>query len=275
MEERWLQVGDSPVVCEGDMTMIVARHLKPMLETLGAIVFLVRDGSNPATTHRPESLLQLAATTLPADAPEASVRKAADRLFYRTAEIRARAELVNRDIVPDLVLALHFNAEPWGDASAPQLVERTHFHVLINGAYTDDEIAMTDQRFAMLEKLMSGTHEEEVMLATRIADQFATITGLPPYTYDLARRNVLPVGNHPYVWARNLLANRLYACPVLFMEPYVMNSTIDYPRMAAGDYEGLRDFGGTPKPSIMREYASALAQAMAAAYADIRRITRE
>lgn len=270
LEERWLQVGDGAPVCEGDMTMAVARHLKPMLEALGASVFLVRDGSDPATRHRPESLLPLAEASAGVAAPDEVIRKTAERLFYRTAEIRARADLVNQHIRPDLVLALHFNAEPWGDASAPQLVDRTHFHVLVNGAYTDDEFAMADQRLTMLEKLLSGTHEEESLLATRIAEGFAAFTGLPPYQYDPALRNVLPVRDHPYVWARNLLANRLYDCPVLFMEPYVMNSTVDYPRMAAGDYEGLREFNGRPMPSILREYATALAKAMEAAYAGIR-----
>jgi hypothetical protein len=62
------------------------------------------------------------------------------------------------------------------------------------------------------------------------------------------------------MWARNLLANRLYDCPVIFMEPYVMNSRHDYARIQAGDYEGLREIAGKLRPSIFREYAEAAAR---------------
>ena len=34
----------------------------------------------------------------------------------------------------------------------------------------------------------------------------------------------------PGVWARNLLANRIYGCPVVFLEPYIANSLATYPR---------------------------------------------
>jgi hypothetical protein len=54
------------------------------------------------------------------------------------------------------------------------------------------------------------------------------------------------------------------------MEPYVMNSTIDHPRLAAGDYEGLREIDGKPQPSIFREYADALAAGLARHYAERR-----
>ena len=45
-------------------------------------------------------------------------------LFYRNSEIRRRASLVNYRLRPDLVLCLHFNAEPWGDPSHPKLVRK-------------------------------------------------------------------------------------------------------------------------------------------------------
>ena len=67
------------------------------------------------------------------------------------------------------------------------------------------------------------------------------------------------VGGNPYVWARNLLANRLYRCPVVFLEPYVMNSQEVWERVQAGDYEGERVIAGSLRKSIYREYADALA----------------
>ena len=258
MEERWFVVGDGKPVQEGDMTLYVAMLLKPRLETLGAMVTLVRDSLEPVTTIRPEALLTLAQDSPSTESPQ----KLAERLFYRTAEIRARADLVNQVIKPDLVLCLHFNAEGWGDPNTPTLIDRTHLHLLLNGAYTDEEIKLADQRFAMLQKLLQRTHQEEALVGATVADTFAEISGLPPYVYPQESKSVRPVAGHPYLWARNLLANRLYDCPVIFMEPYVMNSTIDYPRIQAGDYEGLREIDGKMQPSIFRQYADALAEGL-------------
>lgn len=274
IEERRLVVGDGPPVCEGDMTLQVARLLKPRLEQLGARVTLVREDSMPVTPVRPDALMDLAADEPGAPESPQMLRKLAERLFYRTAEIRARAQLVNGSIRPDLVLCLHFNADPWGDPLNPALVERTHFHLLLNGAYTDEEVALADQRFAMLEKLLGRTHEEEARVGATVANVFAERSGLPPFIYPPEGRHVLSVDGHPYLWARNLLANRLYQCPVIFMEPYVMNSTIDLPRLQAGDYEGLREINGVPRPSVFREYADGLADALALHYLRARRGSR-
>lgn len=266
IEERWLVVGNGSPVCEGDMTLSVAKLLKPRLEALGATVSLVREKPEPVTPLRPDSLMTLARDSRePADSP-AALQKLAERLFYRTAEIRARAKLVNETLKPDLVLCLHFNADPWGAPDNPTLVNRTHLHLLLNGAYNDEEVALTDQRFVLLERLLRRTHEEEAIVGATVADTFAEISHLPPFTYPADSLNALPVNGHPYLWARNLLANRLYDCPVIFMEPYVMNSTIDYPRIQAGDYEGLREVNGTQQPSIFREYANALTEALARHY---------
>jgi len=264
IEERWFQIGTDKPVAEGDMTLRVAEILKPLLEEMGATVSLVRTTTEPITPLRPENLAELAAESSASD--PASLRRFAERLFYRTAEIRARAKLVNETIKPDIVLCLHFNAEGWGDPTKPTLVPSTHFHLLLNGAYTPDEVRLSDQRFAMLEKLLQRTHEEETLVGNTVAASFAGISKLPPYIYPEGGNNVRPVAANPFLWARNLLANRLYDCPVIFMEPYVMNSTIDYPRFQAGDYEGTKEINGQQLPSIFREYANALAEALAKHY---------
>ena len=59
-----------------------------------------------------------------------------------------------------------------------------------------------------------------------MASAFAEITNLPPFSYK--GPNALKVGDVPGVWARNLLANRIYQCPVIFLEPYVANSHSAY-----------------------------------------------
>ena len=265
MEERRLSLGSHPPVCEGDLTLTVAKLLKPRLEALGAQVFLVRDQPEPLTPLRPPDLLALAKSLAPPEST-ASPQKLAERLFYRTAEIHARADLVNQSLTPDLVLCLHFNAENWGEAAKPNMVERSHLHVLLNGAYSDDELALADQRFAMLDRLLQRTHDEEVALGASVAAALANATGLPPFQYPPNAANARSIPNQPYLWARNLLANRLYQCPVIFTEPYVMNSNTDYARIQAGDYAGLRKIAGKSRPSIFREYADAIANGLSQHY---------
>ena len=264
IEERWFQIGNGKPVTEGDMSLHVAKLLKPMLEELGAKVSLVRSTTDPVTPLRPDNLTEIAADQSPTDLT--SLRKFAEKLFYRTAEIRARAEVVNNTLKPDLVLCLHFNAEGWGDPTQPTLVPRTHFHILVNGAYTSDEVRLADQRFAMLEKLLQRTHSEEILIAKTVANTFAEISKLPAYIYPPDGGNVRPIAGNPYLYARNLLANRLYDCPVIFMEPYVMNSIHDYARIQAGDYQGTKEINGESLPSIFQEYATALATGLAKHY---------
>ncbi len=266
MEERWFIYNNGIPVTEGDMTLAVAELLKPKLEALGARVSLVRDKPEPVTPIRPDALLADAETSSPTPQAPESIQRLAQRLFYRTAEIHARAEIVNQQLKPDLVLCLHFNAEAWGDPNAPTLIPRTHLHLILNGAYNNEEVSLGDQRFTMIRKLLSHTHEEEALVGATVADTYAEISKLPPYTY-LPDASVRPVANHPFLWARNLLANRLYDCPVIYMEPYVMNSTVDYARIQAGDFEGVREIGGELRPSIFREYADALAEGLRRHYA--------
>jgi N-acetylmuramoyl-L-alanine amidase len=268
MEERWFALGSGSPVCEGDMTLLVANLLKPRLEALGANVSLVREKTEPVTPLRPESLLTVARESA---ATGESSQRLAERLFYRTAEIRARADLVNQTLKPDLVLCLHFNAEAWGDPNQPTLIDRHHLHLLLNGAYTDEEVGLADQRFALLQKLLQRTHQQEVSVGASIAESFAKISGLPPYLYPPESKTALPIAHQPYLWVRNLLANRLYDCPVIFMEPYVMNSTTDYTRIQAGDYVGKRQISGKMESSLFHEYSDAVAEGLAKYYATTRK----
>lgn len=275
MEERWFVVGEGAPVREGNMTLLVANLLKPKLEALGAKISLVRDTLEPVTPIRPEALHSLAQeASAPEDSP-VNLQRLAQRLFYRTAEIRARAERVNQVLKPDLVVCLHFNAEAWGDPNQPNLIDRSHLHLLLNGAYNDEEVVLEDQRFALLHKLLQRTHDEEARIGATVADIFAGISGLPPYSYPANSPNARQVGNHPYLWARNLLANRLYECPVIFMEPYVMNSTSDFARIQAGDYEGLREIQGKRLPSIFSEYTHAVTEGLAQYYRQTRKAVPE
>ena len=277
MEERWFQVGDSKPVQEGDLTLRVAQLLAGRLRDLGAKVSFVRSTDEPTTGERPDDFRELARKILirngvpqPRDnvldstdpEKEKTIRWQSEILFYRYSEIRRRAALVNFKLHPDLVLCLHFNAEGWGDPTSPMLTDTDHLHLLVNGSYLAEELEFDDERFEMIRRLLSRAYEEELPLADTIASAMARETGLPPYAYPTTNTTT-KVGSSGYVYARNLLATRLYRCPVVYCEPYVMNSKDVFARIEAGDYEGTRNINGVERKSIFREYADSVADGLA------------
>ncbi|HEY5753920.1 MAG TPA: hypothetical protein VIT21_12275 [Chthoniobacterales bacterium] len=271
MEERWFKIGDSEPVMEGEMVLIVAKKIAKQLKALGADVEWVRNKNKPLTRKRPRQLEKVAEHSLqekmtpgihfdyfgPADPLKtSSIKWEAERLFYRVSEIRARADRNNEKLRPDLTICLHFNAEEWGDPSNPTFVPQNHLHFLVNGSYSAEELQYDDIRFEMIRKLLSRSLSEEIPLAERLAKQMALETGLPPYRYP--KKNAILIGSTRYVWSRNLLANRLYQNPTLYVEPYVMNNAEVFDRIQLGDYSGTRLVNGVLRKSIFQEYADAV-----------------
>jgi hypothetical protein len=288
MEERWFRVDDTEPVEEGDLTLRVARLLATRLRNLGAKVSFVRNSDEPTTPRRPDDFRELARRILIKNgvpqprtgildamdpAKEQTVQWQSEILFYRYSEIRRRAALVNFKLHPDLVLCLHFNAEPWGDPNSPTLTDINHLHLLVNGSYLAEELEFDDQRFEMIRRLLSRVYDEELPLADTIAGAMARETALPPYTYPTTH-STTAVGTSGYVYARNLLATRLYRCPVVYCEPYVMNSKDSFARIEAGDYEGTRNINGVERKSIFREYANSVADGLVQYYASARGVSR-
>ena len=270
MEERWYQIGGQGTeVKEGELTLKVAQILKPQLEAMGATVTLVRDSHEPVTALRPADLIELAKEDLAAkNQPPERAEAHSEIMFYRWSEIRARAKRINEEIQPDLVLCLHFNAESWGNPASPSLTKRNHLHLLINGTYSNAEFAKHDQRLDLMRRLLQRIHPEELALSSAVADSMADATRLPAYVY--TKPTAKQIDDHPFVYARNLMANRIYYCPIVFLEPYVMNSQEVYDRIGAGDYEGERDVAGKTRRSIFREYADGVAEGLAAYYREAR-----
>lgn len=267
MEERWFQIGDTEPVREGDMVLYVAELLKERLKELGAVVTLTRSRPRPVTSLRPEQLRGLATQVIEERGQEVTPRRVqleSERLFYRVAEIRRRARLVNERLRPDLVLALHFNAEAWGDETRPTLSDKNHLHFLITGAFSAGELSYEDQRFNMIQKMLTHAYSEELAVTERLADSMAAATKLPPYVY--LGSNAVKLGQSPYIWGRNLLANRLFNCPVVYLEPYVMNSREVFARIQAGDYDGEREVAGEMRPSIFREYVDSVVKGLVEYY---------
>jgi hypothetical protein len=285
MEERWFEVDGKPPVEEGELTWRVAKILAPKLRALGAEVSFVRRHAGPMTPLRPDDFREIARAVLAKSGitdpvenyegaddenKEKSIQWQSELLFYRQSEIRSRGRRVNEFLQPDLVLCLHFNAEAWGDPKNPTLIDRNHFHVLINGSYLPEELEHDDVRYEMIRRLLSRTCNEELPLADTMATTFAHETGLSSYEY--TTDNVAKVGSSGYVYARNLLATRVYRCPVVYFEPYVMNSNEVFARIQAGDYAGMREINGSQRPSIFREYAQAVADGLSEYCRNARRI---
>lgn len=284
IEERWLSMSEGEAIMEGSMALQVAKLLKPRLEALGANVTLVRADENPVSPLRTEDFMQLARTVLleagitnPVETYKnsqdesrvLSVQWQAEKLFYRVSEIRARAKRVNEELRPDLVLCLHFNAEAWGDPQHPSFVDRNHFHLLINGCYSAEELQLEDVRFEMLERLFTRAHVQELALSSPTATAMTQVTGLPPYIYttNSARR----VSGNPAVFARNLLANRLYQCPVLYYEPYVMNHGKTYQRLLLGHYIGRTLVQDELASSPMEDYVRGVVRGLVDGFTEARR----
>ncbi len=267
MEERLLSMKTGEAVIEGSLVLKVAQVLKPRLEALGARVSLVRSNEAPVTTSKPEDFKDAAREVLAeagilnpkdtyagveGDAKIITVQWQAEKLFYRVSEIRARARRVNDELRPDMVFCLHLNAEAWGDLGRPTPSTKNHFHLLINGCYAPEEMQFEDVRFEMFQRIFCRMHEEERRMADVIAPAMSTATGLPPYIY--LTKNARRVSASPYVYARNLLANRLYQCPVIYFEPYVMNHEETYKRLLLGHFVGRTLMDGHLVSSPLEEY---------------------
>lgn len=279
MEERFFLVDrqrDWPVQ-EAAMNLFVARLLRDRLVASGAKVTLVKDDFEPMSATGPDALLKTAGALpppesrfahLPAEFVESSrrdaQRKEVERQFYRTDEIAARAARLNNEIKPDVTLCIHFNATGYGDDKT--LYEENGLAFFVHGNYLARELADDGQKYFLLSKLLERAHVTGQGLAESIAAAFVEATGLPPAYRMGAGGAMHPLGTNFYVYARNLAANRQFAGPVIFLEPYFMNNRTTYARIQAGDYDGERAIDGRMYRSIFREYADAVAAGVKAFY---------
>jgi N-acetylmuramoyl-L-alanine amidase len=275
IEERRMVIGRNPPIQEGDMVLAVAQHLAPQLEAAGARVVWIRDSLEPVTLLRPadlemeamQAMASLDARTL-LRLPSAKLLRThelrANMLFYRGAEISARAARV-RQYQPGVTLCIHYNAAPWGRFSRPRLFNANKLVVFVHGAYTPSELADEAQRFHLFRKLLEGSAPEEEAISAAVADSMAQGWGFRPENYS-SWNVAAKAGPNPYVWARNLLANRLFDGPTVFIEGPYMNDRTMFKRMIAGDYEGEKEIGGTLVRSLHREFADYIARGVITHY---------
>ena len=295
MEERFFVFGSNRPVQEAVLNLTVANLLKKRLESAGATVLIVKDDFHPVTKQKPEDFRAEAAEVVdeimfrtPIEQAKLAsmsdlervayredlVRKRMELHFYRYAEITARADHLNNLLRPDLTLCIHFNAHAWDNP--PQLIKENALVVFIHGAYSADELRSEQQKFELMSKVLEGSHATELAAAEKVSRALAHATGLPPVNPEPTR-----VTANPYIVPRNLIANRLYRGPVLYLEPYYQNNADVYARLLAGDYDGEREIvslGSDGHPvaeseskkyrSIYREYADAVAQSLIEFYSE-------
>lgn len=270
-DDRHFKVGrDTLSVNEGEMTLKVAKILERDLTLLGAEVILTRSSNNPVTTERIDTLQDEAISYLkqrkvvPSSGLIASTAK---KMFAISSEIRSRGDLVNDSIQPDLALCLHFNASP-AKSRRPAFRTPNHLHLLINGCYSRGEIAEDDTRFEMIMRIVQRVYYEELDLSDEISRTMQKETRLPAFHYD--GTNGMAVNDNDLVWARNLLANRVFFCPVVFFEPFCMNHREIYSRVQEGEYAGLREINGIYRKNIYQEYADGITAGLVNYYRKVR-----
>jgi len=268
MEERFFQVGDDPPVLEAHLTLLACRRAAAALEKAGATVLWTKRTEEPVTPLRPDDLRQTAIDVLkdgsdrplllPPDVLEKKIRVTAEKLFYRTEEIEARAaKIAAMRPRPDLTLCVHFNAAPWGEPDHPRLVPNSRLVVFVHGQYAPEEVDYEDERYGLVAKLLEQSAGTELGVAEKVAASLEAQWHILPEEYKdwpAVRR----VGVHPYIYARNLLANRAFPGPVVFIEGPYMNADDAYPRLIAGDYDGTRLVAGKDQPSIFAEFGEAI-----------------
>ncbi len=266
---------------EGDLNLLVSKLLADRLRQLGAAVYVTRDSSEPVCKASIPEVAKIVPYVL-SERPyilactfrsrTRNIRKSspiyerivAEVLLTKNLEALARAEMSAGTIKPDLTIVLQFNASP---ASRHLKLTKINRNILfIEGAYTAHELTKDPrQRYRLLTKLLQDVTPTEILAATAIANRLSEATGFPPVGYGDSKTTRAIEGS-PYVVARNLLLPREHEGPVVVTEPYFMNEPVTLQRLLAGDFEGVRDFGGQQLPSIYREYADAVANGLLDAF---------
>jgi len=267
IEERTFRIGRDRPVVEGELNLQTCRLLAERLSAAGAKVVWTHEGFAPTTEVRPadlypeaiEYLLKDPANRrLPRFSMNGLIRWNAELLFYRSAEIQARARRVNEELRPDFTLCLHYNAAPWGSPGRASLTSVSRVVLFSHGSYTASELAYDDQKFNLFRKLLENSTPSELAIGGAIGQQFKEKWGVPPENYE-GSGYAHASGASPYVWHRNLIANRLFRGPVIFVEGPYMNDRTTYGWIQAGAYEGSRMVAGRDRQNIFREYADRVA----------------
>jgi N-acetylmuramoyl-L-alanine amidase len=290
LEARYFKLDGDPPVMEAKLNMITCQILAERLQADGAQIVWAKHGYEPTTDERPDTLHREAIAALsPSNAAspaseevfglpvshqrsnrgtlrytENRIDEEAALLFYRSAEIRARGDLVNR-AHPDLTICVHYNADDWGNPDHPALIGSSQLIIFVNGSYERSELAYEDTRYDMLRKLLDRDAVQEEKGCELVGRQMLNAFPYPPEKF--AAYFAHQITDVPSVYTRDLLASRLYHGPVVYCEGPYMNARDAYYRIIAGDYLGQRTINGQSVPSIYRVYALAVERGVLAYFA--------
>jgi len=286
LEARYFKLDGDPPVEEAKLNLITCERLAERLQADGAQIVWAKHDYEPVTHLRPDDLHREAIAALALSghasstgsgytpsflfgiplprtprfsgqsATQSRIDNEAALLFYRVAEIRARGDVVNRQH-PDLTICVHYNADDWGDPDHPTLTAQSRLVIFTNGAYEKSELAYDDYKYDMLRKLLDRTAAQEERGCALVGQAMLDTLKYPPENYP-GTYFAHHVTDVPSVYARDLLANRIYHGPVIYCEGPYMNARDAYYRIIAGDYLGLRAIQGRSVPSIYRDYAAAV-----------------
>jgi hypothetical protein len=286
LEARYFKLDGDPPVEEAKLNLITCERLAERLQADGATIIWAKHDYEPVTDLRPGDLHReaIAALALPEhsssnrtgytpsflfgiplphaphfgsqSATEERIDNEAALLFYRVAEIRARGDVVNPQH-PDLTICVHYNADDWGDPNHPTLTDHSRLVIFTNGAYEKSELAYDDYKYDMLRKLLDRTAVQEERGCALVGQSMLDTLKYPPENYP-GTYFAHHVTDVPSVYARDLLANRIYHGPVIYCEGPYMNARDAYYRIIAGDYLGMRTIKGQSVPSIYRDYAASV-----------------
>jgi len=266
IEERYFKYRSYDPVKEGDLTLITAKHLAKALENAGAAVVFTRSGAEPTTTLRPDNFNYEAMEWAAEGTRYFSTRYYTFRyrwyrefLFYRVAEVVARAHRLAKQ-QPDFTICIHFNAAPWSGRT-PRLYHVKKLVAFVHGSYSQKEIESPTQKHELFQKLFANVAPVEIEIADAITREMQAVMQMKPENYgDWSAAN--RVNDNPYIWSRNVIANRLFPGPVIFAEGAYMNDYDTFYRIQAGDYEGVKMIRGKEYPSLFREFADAMAEGL-------------
>ncbi len=275
LEARYFKLDGDPPVEEAKLNLITCQRLAERLQADGAEIIWAKHDYQPVTHLRPDDLhreaiaaLSLRPDTTKRKSDEPAIQRMIDNeaalLFYRVAEIRARGDVVNKQH-PDLTICVHYNADDWGDdPNHPTLIAQSRLIIFVNGAYERNaELPYDDCKYDLLRKLLDRTAVQEERGCALVGQAMLDTFKYPPEVYNhIPSERDSPFVHHvtdvPSVYARDLLANRIYHGPVIYCEGPYMNARDAYYRIIAGDYLGLRTIQGQSVASIYRDYAAAV-----------------
>lgn len=277
-EGRHLALADV-VVREGDLTLRTARELEPMLVAKGFEVRLTRHDAAPQGQRTPERqrhALEATRRALENDPAYLAVegtlgrddKRRLDTAFALQVlrklatfdDLRARV-LAFRDLPPDAMVSIHYNAGPWATGSAhpeaPTLA-------LVGGMVQRTRVYLPAWRWrAYADAMAIDRFEASRTLAFALAREVSRALGMPLATPAQANEDQQPLpwpdGSPSGVSAWNGVVMRYADWPLVLTEGPFMNEATELPRLASDMASPL----GTPG-TRMFQYASGLSAGLEA-----------